>query len=237
MQTPVLYTATVLSVDRLAGDYYLGRFRLADPLEMKFAAGQYVIFHLPAPKLRHTMSIASAPSNAGEIEILQHTVAGGAGSAWFTGLQAGETVRFTGPLGKFTLEDTDRQKVFVATGSGIAPFRSMIIEELKGPRTIHDNQMTLYWGLRHETDVFWKDEFESLAKDHLNFRFLLTLSKPTDAWTGAVGRVTDHVTRETLHRAHSEFYLCGRRQMIVDTRALLIENGVPEDRIFTETFF
>lgn len=227
-QKPMSFTARVVSVHNIAGEYYLGRFILVDPKEIQFVAGQYIIFHLPAPKLRHTMSIASPPSKRGEIEILQQRVPGGEGSKWFTSLQKGDTVRFTEPFGKFTLQKSDRPKVFVATGSGIAPIRSMIVDHPSG---------TLYWGLRHETDVFWQDEFAVLARQHPSFQFMITLSKPTDAWKGKRGRVTEHVVRETPDLLHSEFYLCGSRAMIVDMRRLLTQNGVPQGQIYTETFF
>lgn len=229
MDKPQIYTAKVASIKNLAGDYFLGRFVLVDPRQMQFAAGQYVIFHLLPPKLRHTMSIASPPSKKGEIEILQQRVAGGEGSKWFALLQKGDMVRFTGPLGKFVLNgEAARPKVFVATGSGIAPLRSMILDHPSG---------TLYWGLRHESDLFWQEELKRLANNHKNFHYTITLSQPTDTWSGTRGRVTEHVVAETPELTESEFYLCGNRQMIVDMREFLADNGVPENQIYTETFF
>ena len=238
MDKPQIYTASVSSVTRLAGEFYLGTFALVDPKAMCFDAGQYIIFYLPPPKLKHTMSIASPPSREGDIEILQYRVPGGEGSMWFTGLAPGDPVRFLGPLGTFVLScDTVRPIVFVATGSGIAPIRSMIVDTLKGQGTINNKHMTLFWGLRHEADVFWKDEFEAMTAAHTNFRFMLTLSQPTDAWKGARGRVTEHVMKEIENLKDAEFYLCGNRAMIVDMRGILAQNGVPLDQIFTETFF
>lgn len=229
MDKPQIYTAKVASIKNLAGDYFLGRFVLVDPRQMQFAAGQYVIFLLPPPKLRHTMSIASPPSKKAEVEILQQCVAGGEGSKWFASLQKGDMVRFTGPLGKFALNgEAARPKVFVATGSGIAPIRSMILDRPSG---------TLCWGLRHETDVFWNDELTEFARNHPDFRFMITLSQATETWKGARGRVTDHVIAETQNLTKSEFYLCGNRAMIGDMRGMLTDNGVPASQIFTETFF
>lgn len=229
MDKPQTFTATVSSVTNVAGEFYLARFTLAEPLEISFQAGQYVIFQIGPPKLRHTMSIASSPTNSGIIDILQSVAPMGEGSKWLLSLKTGDAVTFVGPLGKFTLQkESPRPKVFVATGCGIAPIRSMILDKPSG---------TLYWGLRHETDVFWQDEFAVLARQHPSFQFMITLSKPTDAWKGKRGRVTEHVVRETPDLLHSEFYLCGSRAMIVDMRGLLTDNGVPQGQIYTETFF
>lgn len=247
-QKPKTYTAVVNSVVNVAGDFYLAKLKLTQPGEMSFLAGQYVICKIGPPKINHTLSIASAPASPasprpggpthrgepnpdGSIELLQSVAPMGEGSKWLLGLKPGDPIEMLGPLGKFVLQkESSRPKVFVATGCGIAPIRAMVVDALR-------EQMTLYWGLRYETDVFWKEEFEGLATEHPNFRFIMTLSQSTDAWTGARGRVTEHVIKETPDLKNSEFYLCGTRGMIVDMRELLTKSGVSAERIYTETFF
>lgn len=261
MDKPQTFTATVSSIINPAGEFYVAKLTLTDPKEIIFFAGQYVICKIGPPKGNHTLSIASAPASPthrgepnpdGTIELLQSVAPMGEGSKWLLGLKVGDTVQFLGPLGKFILQkETNRPKVFVATGCGIAPLRAMIFEELNGQRTINNKQgtiknkqgtinnkqMTLYWGLRHETDVFWKEEFEALGMKHPNFHSTITLSQPTDRWTGTRGRVTEHVITGTPDLVNAEFYLCGTRQMIVDMKRILADNGVPQGQIYTETFF
>ncbi|MDP1722190.1 MAG: FAD-binding oxidoreductase [Candidatus Gottesmanbacteria bacterium] len=257
MDKPQMYTAIVNSVTNVAGEFHVAKLKLVDPKEMQFTAGQYVICKIGPPKGNHTLSIASAPSQDGTIELLQSVAPMGEGSKWLLGLKPGDPVQFLGPLGKFVLQkESIRPKVFVATGCGIAPLRGMIMDKLSvvshqssesknSLKAESGELMTLFWGLRYETDVFWKDEFEGLAATHPNFRFVLTLSQPAstqrgepmDAWTGAQGRVTEHVIGETPDLTNSEFYLCGTRGMIVDMRQLLTDNGVAPSQIFTETFF
>lgn len=236
---PQTYTAIVSSVTNVAGEFYVAQLSLTNPSAISFTAGQYVIFQIGPPKLRHTLSIASSPKNSGTIDILQSVAPMGEGSKWLLGLKAGNTVQFLGPLGKFTLEkESPRQKTFVATGCGLAPLRSMILDYLE---TGGKSQVLLYWGLRYETDLFWQEELEILAQRYPNFHSMITLSKPTDAWTLSAsrrkGRVTDHVIGTTPELQSSKYYLCGTRQMIVDMRGLLTENGVPPEQIFTEAFF
>lgn len=240
-----MYTAIVNSVTNVAGEFHVAKLKLVDPKEMQFTAGQYVICKIGPPKGNHTLSIASAPNSDGTIELLQSVAPMGEGSKWLLGLKPGDPVQMLGPLGKFVLQkESLRPKVFVATGCGIAPLRAMIFEELNGQRTINNNQgtinnkqMTLFWGLRHEEDVFWKEEFESLAVNHPNFHSMITLSQPTESWKGVRGRVTEHVMKDIETLKNSDFYLCGNRQMIVDIRGLLADNGVHPEQIFTETFF
>lgn len=232
---PIEYEATVAWVKKLAGDFYHVRFDLISPDTISFFSGQYVMFRIGPPKGNHTMSLVSLPSDVHAIEILQSVAPMGQGSKWVLTLNPGVPVSFLGPVGKFVMPtDTGRQKVFVATGCGIAPFRSMIGNYLAAGGTAHT---ILYWGLRYETDLFWQEEFENLARAHTDFGYHVTLSKPTDGWRGQKGRVTDHVIAETKNLADSEFYLCGNREMIVEVRQQLTAARVPADQIFTETFF
>lgn len=235
MDKPQTYTAVVSSVTRMAGEFYVATLDLTQPTTISFQAGQYVIFKIGPPKINHTLSIASAPSEKGHITILQSVAPMGPGSKWLLARKPGDTAQFIGPLGKFIIgEDRARSKVFIATGCGLAPIRSMITDFLESGGTA---PVTLWWGLRYETDQFWQEELAALSAKYRNFHYTVTLSKATDAWAGKRGRVTEHVVGETPDRASSEYYLCGNRQMIVDMRAFLINNGVPNEQIFTETFF
>ena len=219
----------------MAGEFYAARFTLIDPEEITFQSGQYVIFLIGPPKRRHTLSIASSPSEVGTMDFLQSVSPMGGGSQWFLSLKSGDKAQFLGPLGKFTLQkQSPKQKVFIATGCGYAPFRSMIHDYLESGGHA---QVRLWWGIRHETDLFWQEELVSLAKKYTNFLYTMTISQPTDAWNGVRGRVTEHVVGETPELTNSEFYLCGNRQMIVDMRQLLTQNGVLQEHIHTETFF
>ncbi|MBI3577278.1 hypothetical protein HY086_04535 [Candidatus Gottesmanbacteria bacterium] len=229
------YTATVSFVKNLAGDYYHGRFELKEPSSIDFIAGQYVVFQIGPPKLRHTLSITSPPQEPNRIEVLQSIAPHGEGSKWLTSLKEGDSVQFLGPVGKFTLQKTTpKQKVFVATGCGIAPLRSMLADYLGFSGGV---PVVLYWGLRFESDLFWQEELAALAAAHSNFHYFVTLSKPTDGWRGMKGRVTDHVVDHVPGLLESEFYLCGNREMIVEVRKQLMDAGVAGEQIFTETFF
>ena len=85
------------------------------------------------------------------------------------------------PLGYFTLRHPGRRAVFVATGTGIAPFRSMLLDHL--PRT--QPHITLLFGARHEQGLLYREDMERMAREFKTFRFLPTLTQPGESWTGA----------------------------------------------------
>lgn len=229
--TPETLTAAFESRTHLSPDYYLLQFKLKEPF--KFVAGQYVSFHIAPPKLRHTMSITSAPSG-NTFEILQCVAPGGQGSRWSRELAKGDEITFTGPLGRLTLNESPKRKVFVATGCGIAPFRSIIADYLKRGGKF---QVRLYWGMRHVKDLFWLDELFKLSADYENFHYLITLSQPEDGWQGARGHVTGHVFKNETDLTGSEFYLCGSNAMIDDVKDKLAAQNVPDSQIFNEIFY
>lgn len=228
---PQTLSAVFENRTHLSPDYYLLRFKAKSPF--KFFAGQYVTFHIAPPKLRHTMSIASSP-NEDSFEILQCVAPGGQGSHWAEELAAGAEVAFTGPLGQLTLKESPRKKIFIATGCGISPFRSIIVDYLKRDGK---TEVMLYWGMRHISDLFWQEELSKLAADYPNFHYLITLSQPEDGWQGARGHVTDHLMNNEKDLLGSDFYLCGGNAMITEVKKRLLENRVPASQIFNEIFY
>ncbi|HNP61412.1 MAG TPA: hypothetical protein PKM72_11255 [Nitrospirales bacterium] len=140
------------------------------------------------------------------------------------GLHEGDPVTFQGPNGSFYLEEKPgRDLVFVATGTGIAPFRSMISTFLKQPEA---GILTLFWGLRSERDLYYQHELATLAERYSNFRFMTTLSRPQNVWKGSTGRVTTLVENHIASVSNVTFYLCGNGGMIRDTTAIVRKKGL-----------
>jgi len=144
------------------------------------------------------------------------------------GLREGETTAFRGPLGTFVLHDSPRDLLFVATGTGIAPFRSMLraLAEASSSRAV-----TLVWGLRSERDLYYQDELISLRERLPRFSFITTLSRPTSAWRGTTGRVTGLVETRVETVANLEAFLCGNGGMIRDVRDVLRRKGLCPIRV------
>ena len=110
---------------------WVARFALENPKEMDFLAGQYCSFKL-SESIRRTFSISTSPEEKHAFEICADIRPMGPGSVWLMNLKPGDPVEFVGPLGKFVIDrESPRDRVFIATGTGIAPIRSMIYETLE----------------------------------------------------------------------------------------------------------
>lgn len=113
--------------------------------------------------------------------------------------------------------------MFVATGTGIAPIRSMILAQLQ---RAPDRPITLFWGLRSQRDLYWQEEWAALATAHPNFSVATTLSRPEPGWQGACGRVTTLVEERMSFVNNLAVYLCGGSGMIKDVTARLQAKGL-----------
>lgn len=234
---PQQYTALIESKKKLTEHVYLVNFKLQNPPTISFLPGQTISLHVDE-SINRSMSVASPPSDNTHILMCHDVKPMGPGSQWTVNHNEGDVGTFMAPLGIFILDQSQRKKVLVATGTGVAPFRSMLLDHFSpdaaGPKT---TEFSLYWGLRHEEDVYWKEEFETLAAKYPNFRFVLTLSQPGETWTGVKGRVTDHVTQEEKDVTGSEFYLCGNKGMVKDMEEQLLAANVPKEQIYKELYF
>lgn len=211
-------------------------FELAKPHTFAFDAGQYVSVKVQDTGARRSYSLCSSPDIKHGFELLLDISPGGIGSTFFEKLEFGAEIEVLGPLGRFTIdqEADENEIVLVATGSGIAPFRSIILDQLqvRGDK----RPITLYWGMRHEEDMFWEMEFAELSDTHENFTFHPVLSKPGQEWTLSRGRVTD-VLSAIDHKPSAGYYLCGSTQMIIDVEAILLGKKIDPKYIHFEKFY
>ena len=228
---PQKCTATVVSKEKISAKVYLVRFSV--PTTLSFIAGQTMMMYV-APGVNRVMSISSSPFEIGSIEMIHDVSPGGPGSQWTISAKIGDTIQIMVPLGRFVLSDTDAPKVLVATGTGVAPYYSMM-------RQLHHDgkqiSIKLYWGLRFEEDIFWQKEFETFERDNSEFSFSFTLSQPSSLWDGKRGHVTEQVIKDIETLRNSEFYLCGNKKMVDEMKARLLESNIEKERIYSELFF
>jgi hypothetical protein len=144
----------------------------------------------------------------------------------------GTEVAFTGPWGKFVVDDQDRDLVLVATGSAISCTGAILQDELGRPRA---RRVSLQWGLRRESDVHGQAWLDALGRAHPRFRYEVFLSRPGPEWAGPRGRVTERLRRDA--RPEALYYLAGNGAMIADVEEALLAAGVPATSIRKEAFF
>jgi ferredoxin-NADP reductase len=204
-----------------------------------FVPGQWVSFRIPQPggeMIPRAYSIASAPRADCCFDVAVTRVQGGPGSQFLHTVDPGATLTMTHAQGFFTLNPVVRPVLMVATGTGVSPLRSMLLDaaqtrEGEGP-------FVLLFGVRTEQDILYRDEFEALARDWPAFRFEPSLSRGSEQWQGRRGYVQTHVPE--LVRAlggDCDVYVCGLNKMIKEVRRVLKEDlGFSRERIHTERY-
>lgn len=202
-----------------------------------FQPGQFVTLDLPIhpqPNKRwRSYSIASAPEG-NVIELLIVLLEGGAGTAYlFNKIKVGSEVILRGPQGVFTLPETINEDLFfICTGTGIAPFRSMLwhIAQHDLP---HQN-IYLIFGTRKQQDLLYHHEMKVLEEKISNFKYIPTLSR--EEWSGCCGYV--HAVYEELckEKPPALFYLCGWKAMIDEARRKIQDLGYGKKEIHFELY-
>ncbi|MFI5133004.1 MAG: ferredoxin--NADP reductase [Chitinophagales bacterium] len=203
-----------------------------------FIPGQFVTFDLPIhekPNKRwRSYSIASWPDGTNVFELVIVLTPGGAGTNYlFNEVTIGSELKYRGAQGVFTLPAVLEKEIFmVCTGTGIAPFRSMLYH-IKIHK-IPFNKITLIFGCRFQKDILYYDELKQLQEELPNFQYIVTLSR--EQWDGRMGYV--HPVYEELIAAHqpANFYLCGWKNMIDEAKKRLIELGYDTKSIHLELY-
>ncbi|MBI2160292.1 MAG: cobalamin biosynthesis protein [Candidatus Rokubacteria bacterium] len=211
------------------------RLRVLDAERVGHRAGQYILLHARAADgsiVKRAYSIASPPRDDPSFEVCVRRIPERPASGFVHAVAPGTEVSFTGPWGKFVVEDATRDLVLVATGTGISCTGAILEDELERPRS---RRVRLLWGLRHESDVHGLPRFRELMRIHSRFSYAITLSRPGPGWRGARGRVTAALRAEA--QPDGLYYLAGNGAMIADAEDALASAGVPATSIRKEIFF
>ncbi len=208
--------------------------------EFRFVPGQWVSLRLSLANgefISRAYSIASAPRADGRFDVAITRVEGGPGSTALHALPPGAIIECSHAQGFFTLDPPTRPALFIGTGTGVSPLRSMFTSALADPDI--DAPFALILGVRTEEDLLYRDEFERLARERPDrFRFEPTLSRGSERWAGRRGYVQTHV-RElvTAMGGDVDAYVCGLNKMIREVRQTLKgELGFTRERIHTERY-
>jgi ferredoxin-NADP reductase len=192
-----------------------------------FIPGQFVSIEQPKPDGKvHTRaySIASTPGFVPSFHLCLNRVDDGFLSNWLCDLEEGAVVQFHGPHGTFTLRQPHQDSVLIATGTGVAPMRGMLHWLFEQPERHQDREFWLLYGTRHETGLYYRDEFLAIEQAHPNFHYLPTLSRGAEDWKGLHGYVQDHLREIVRDRHDMHAYICGLHQMVDANRKLLKED-------------
>lgn len=234
--SPLPFDGRVLSIERLTSDVAVLRIGLPAGTTFPFRAGQYVEL-LVAKGQRRSFSIANAPHDAGFIELHVRLVPGGLFTPTvFEGLKIGDPISLVGPKGGFYLRAEDRPVIIVASGTGFAPIKSMVLDalrrKLKGPAN-------LYWGGRRKADLYMHDLPLAWEQRYPGFHYVPVLSdaQPEDAWQGRTGLVHQAVMADFSDLSGHDVYACGVPAMVEAARRDFIDRcGLPVRNFYADLF-
>lgn len=205
----------------------------------QFKAGQFISVVIPGAgpngrDLRRAYSIASNPEKR-PVELCVKLVPDGPGTNYLAKLRPGDVFRGFAPYGAFVYKPKPGRHVcFIATGTGIAPFRSMVLSEKFQNSPPVSTSCLL--GVREEAELLYTQDFELMK----GVRWVPAVSRPcTGEWKGFCGRVTDYLRSlgEDYPWLETDYYLCGGGAMIDEVKQLLKDKGVTKESIHQEVYY
>jgi len=243
------FTAHLFRSVPLADETHHLEFEMKSVPRFGFVAGQWLSMRANAPdgeEITRAYSIASPPNDGNRFALCLNRVQDGWMSNHLSDMKEGDEIVCQGPFGDFILRPPMRDTIFIATGTGIAPIRSMLhwlLDPMEDgrPRPGVDprhqgHQLYLIFGNRTEAGLYYNDEFKLLAAEHENFHYLPTLSRADERWQGLRGYVQEHVPGIAQGRTDMHAYICGLDDMVKANRNLLKSLGWDRKSILYEKY-
>ena len=221
--------ATVAGVEELSETSF--RLRVTLPAAMPFLPGQYVNVQVPGTTATRAYSFSSHPQ-ALEASFLIRNIPGGLMSGYLARAQAGDKMALTGPMGAFYLRPVTRPQVFLAGGTGLAPFLSML-EQIATTGT--DQPIRLFYAVTRDADLVEMDRLHSLA-GLIPSLTLTSIVADAASHHAKKGFVTDHLTAADLWDGAADVYLCGPPPMVEAVRGHMSALGVTPASFLFEKF-
>jgi NAD(P)H-flavin reductase len=214
---------------------------LEDPFP--FEPGQYATLGLMGAEklIQRPMSVSSSADDLTEYEFFIRLVESGGFTPLLWERTLGDAINIKGPKGKFLLQDDGRRALFVASGTGLAPFISMI-ETLRGRNQARD--IVLLHGVSYDYDLAWRKELTELEKGGgFPLRYVATVSRPQQCpeWTGCTGRVEaiveSQIDEHGVTPENTTIYLCGNPDMITAVEEIATARGFPPEQVRKELYW
>jgi CDP-4-dehydro-6-deoxyglucose reductase, E3 len=208
--------------------------RLPVAESFRFEAGQYIDIMLSRGR-RRSFSIASPPHCPGLLELHVRRAAGGEFSErLFDQDPVNALLTIEGPLGQFVYRPSAAPMLLVGGGTGIAPLLSILRHVIENGT---ERDMTLYWGVRSERDLYAHAALEDLAaRPPARLRYVPVLSEPSPAWPGSRGFVHEAVLKDIDALDTYDVYTAGPPAMIAAVRKEFGARGVAADRLYFDSF-
>ncbi len=226
--------ATVYRLTRPVEDVVLLQLRFPAGTKVKFKAGQYLQVIFEDGK-RRSFSMANPPQQNDGAQLHVRLIPGGKFcESVVPRLVPGAKLRVELPYGDFFLREDSKPAIFVASGTGFAPIKSILEDAFRRGVT---RAMVLYWGARKRKDLYALELPASWSARHANFHFVPVLSEPDADWPGRIGFVHRAVMEDVKSLADHQVYACGVSAMVEAARRdFLGERGLPAGAFYCDAF-
>jgi CDP-4-dehydro-6-deoxyglucose reductase len=217
--------AKINSIEKLTDEIIRVNFRVPTNQKFNFLAGQYLNVFWNG--IKRSYSIASKSSSS-VIELIIKNYQGGVMSAfWFEKARPNDLLRLEIPKGTFFLRNHSglENLVFLATGTGIAPIKSIIESSSNHDKLNKFNRVILLWGMKYEKDIFWRP-----SQEKVEFISILSREVPTKQY------VQDYLEILKLDMSKTVIYSCGSNNMIQDAKRICINLGLNQNHFYSDIF-
>lgn len=235
------YTAELTGIEEVTPNTKRFFFKVPELEVFDFIPGQFITVDLPIHKKKthrwRSYSIASRPDGSNTFELLIVYAPHGLGTNYiWKELHVGSTIQYKGPSGSFVLPgEITSDLCLIATGTGVAPYRSMLQHLLAHPKP-HKN-IYLIFGTRYMKDLLYEAEFKALENSLPGFKYLIALSREKSAeYTGHKGYVHDLYETLFADKHPANFYICGWKSMIDEARRRIEDLGYATSDIHFELY-
>lgn len=223
--------ATLASVTRLSPTTLAFALAVAPADAVGFLPGQYVSVLVPGTDQKRSYSFSSTPG-AAELGFLVRDIPAGLMSRFLREATPGIGLTFSGPSGSFYLRDVKRPLLFLAGGTGLAPFLSMLgrLQQTGAPFSIH-----MVYGVTTDADLVGLDQLDAYVQAIPGFTYRVCVADASSAHPDK-GYVTSYIAPDHLHGGDADVYLCGPPAMVDAVRTHLTENGLNPANFYYEKF-
>jgi CDP-4-dehydro-6-deoxyglucose reductase len=225
----------VTTCEKLNDDVIRLFLELPKTERLQFLAGQYIDILMKDGK-RRSFSLANPPHEDQRLELHIRYYEGGLFSEYaFKDLKDKALLRIEGPLGQFTLQESERPIIMIAGGTGFAPVKSLVEHSLQinDIRPIH-----IYWGARAETDLYFDSVVKQWMIEHEHIKYSPVLSEVDKLkdWNGKTGFVHEAVLQDHADLSGYDIYACGPPPMVNAVVESFPAQGLKRDRLFSDSF-
>lgn len=213
---------------KLSEDIVQVVLRLPPNANFTFLEGQFI--DVMWNGVKRSYSIASSSCHSEIMLYIKLVPQGMMSEYWFNHAKDNDLLRIEGPKGTFVLRDADKPIIFLATGTGIAPIKS-ILDKMDADEGFAQS-IYLFWGNRNSEDFIWQSEFNNISVVQKNI-----LSKADELWTGDIGYIQDFVKQTVVEEINEcQVYACGSNEMIFAAKEKMRTLGLDEKRFYSDAF-